>query len=80
MGRFSFKNKIFSAVSGHKRLRSVVKISPAVLNKRSTSTEVGGGVKYFAAKSEANLSSTLLLFDFSRQKSNGFPFTIDEFE
>ena len=40
MGRFSLKNKILSAVSGDNRLRSGVKMSPAVLNKRSTSTEV----------------------------------------
>ena len=57
MGRFSLKNKKNSAVSGDNRLRSGVKMSPAVLNKRSTSTEVGGGVKYFSANSEANLSS-----------------------
>ena len=44
-GRFSLRNNNLSAIVGSRQFLEFVIISPAVLNKRSHSVLVGGGVK-----------------------------------
>ena len=56
LDKFSRQNNVFSAFAESNLFLSLVMMSPAVENKRSTSVVVGGGVRYISACSASFFS------------------------